>query len=79
MWYLRVEDLCNYIDKKITRQELNHKIEKNSDYYNSFRNYMSDNEIRNNIDKDIKSYKENSKDIIGIGVVTKVLSQSELK
>jgi pyruvate,water dikinase len=45
IWFLKVGDIWNYLDEVITKEELEDKINKNKYYYNSYRNYMSDNEI----------------------------------
>ena len=45
IWFLKVGDVWNYLDKKLTKNELNEIIRKNKLYYNAYRNYMSENEI----------------------------------
>ena len=45
IWYLKVSDLWDYIDKKKSASELQKSINKNKVYYNSYRNFMSENEI----------------------------------
>lgn len=45
IWHIDFNDIQKYIDKKITKQQLQTILEKNIDYYLSFRNYISDNEI----------------------------------
>lgn len=45
IWMLKIRDIWNYQDKKIDAKELRKIIERNRRYYNSYRNYMSDNEI----------------------------------
>ncbi|MBQ2153196.1 MAG: phosphoenolpyruvate synthase, partial [Clostridia bacterium] len=45
VWFLKVGDLWDHIDKKLTADDLNTKIIKNKKYYNAYRNYMSENEI----------------------------------
>lgn len=45
IWMLKIRDIWNYQDKKIDTKELRKIVERNRKYYNSYRNYMSDNEI----------------------------------
>lgn len=45
IWYLKVGDIWKFISKDINKKDLNKIIEKNKIYYNSYRNYMSENEI----------------------------------
>ncbi|MCR5835544.1 MAG: phosphoenolpyruvate synthase [Lachnospiraceae bacterium] len=45
VWFLKVKNLWDFIDDKCTADELQTTIEKNKRYYNSYRNYISDNEI----------------------------------
>ena len=54
VWFLKVGDLWNYIEKKRTPHEfeaiksLKKTIKKNKLYYNAYRNYISENEIGSN-------------------------------
>ena len=50
IWFLKIEHLWNYLDKKITKKDLNIIIEKNKLYYDCYKNYMSENEIGNDIE-----------------------------
>ena len=45
IWFLKVGNVWDYLDKKITKKDLNKIIEDNKKYYYAYRNYMSDNEI----------------------------------
>ena len=45
VWFLKIGDLWDHIDKKLSANDLNSKIKKNKLYYNAYRNYMSENEI----------------------------------
>lgn len=52
IWFLKIFDLINFIDGRLDKKQLQHKIYKNKLYYNSFKNYLSDNDIgieKNNI------------------------------
>ncbi len=45
IWFLKVGNVWDYLDKKLSKEELNIIIEKNKKYYFAYRNYMSENEI----------------------------------
>lgn len=45
IWYTKMEDVFNFIDNKITKEELQGIISRNKKYYQSFRNFLSENEI----------------------------------
>ena len=45
IWFLKVGDLWNFLDEKIDEEDLSTIIFKNKKYYNSYRNYISENEI----------------------------------
>lgn len=45
IWFTRVSDLWDYLDGKLTAEELQQTIVSKREYYNAFRNYMSENEI----------------------------------
>ena len=45
IWFLKVGDLWNFLDEKIDEEDLSTIILKNKKYYNSYRNYISENEI----------------------------------
>ena len=45
IWFTKVGDIWDFLDKKITKKDLDTIIEKNKIYYNAYRNYMSENEI----------------------------------
>lgn len=45
IWYIKVGDLWDYIDKQKTKEEINEIITKNKKYFIAYRNYMSENEI----------------------------------
>lgn len=66
IWHLKIADIWNYMDKKISSDKLKDIIQKNSDYYNGFRNYKAENEIGDF--KKIKYNKsKNSSNICGLG------------
>lgn len=66
IWFLRVTNIWDYLDKKITKKELNTLIEKNKKYYNSYRNYMSENEIGCIFDEETND-KKTTNQICGLG------------
>ena len=45
IWMLKVANVWDYLDGKLTKEDLHGIIMKNRKYYDSFRNYMSENEI----------------------------------
>ena len=45
IWMLKVGNVWDFLDGKLTREDLHDIILKNRRYYDSFRNYMSENEI----------------------------------
>jgi len=51
MWYLKIGDVRRYINKEIGARELRDIIAKNKNYYLSFRNFTSENEIGNAFDR----------------------------
>ena len=63
IWFLKVGELWDYLDGKKTASDLQEIISKKRDYYNAYRNYMSENEIGNNIGQ----IKKSSSDIRGLG------------
>ena len=78
IWFLKVGQLWDFFDKKLTKKDLNTIIEKNKKYYNSYKNYMSENEIgsvfENNVKKatsEIKGLGANNGKITGTARVIK--------
>ena len=45
IWMLKVGNVWDFLDGKLTKEDLHEIILKNRRYYDSFRNYMSENEI----------------------------------
>ncbi len=45
IWFLKVGQIWDFIDGKLEKEALKEIINKNKEYYNSFRNYLSENEI----------------------------------
>jgi pyruvate,water dikinase len=45
IWFLKVGEIWDYLDNKLTQNDLRNIIEKNKIYYNSYKNFMSENEI----------------------------------
>lgn len=67
IWMLKVADVWDYIDGKLTSDELRVKIEKNSRYYDSYRNYMSENEIGDIFSNASKTNTASGRTLKGIG------------
>lgn len=55
IWYLRISDIFDFIDGKITDNDLINSLDKNKKYYYSFRNYLSENEIGSVYDREGKN------------------------
>ena len=64
IWFLKVGELWDYLDNKLTKEDLEDIINKNKDYYNAYRNYMSENEIGSMLGS---SDKKTKSDIKGLG------------
>lgn len=45
IWFLKVGEIWDYLEDKNDEEDLNNIIIKNKKYYNSYRNYISENEI----------------------------------
>lgn len=61
IWFLKVGNVWDYLDKKLTKNELTEIIRKNKLYYNAYRNYMSENEIGSVFDNDKVKVKSSMK------------------
>ena len=72
IWFLKVGNLWDYLDGKITSNDLNIIIDKNKKYYDSYRNYMSENEIGSKLGHKNNYKKKNSIQGLGAnnGIVT---------
>ena len=64
IWMLKIRDIWAYQDKKTDAKELRKIVERNRKYYNSYRNYMSDNEI---VPNSTAQSSEKESDIHGLG------------
>lgn len=67
IWYLKVEDLWNYMDGSVNLDDMLKILERNKWYYECFRNYMSENEIGQVFDKESKVVNTKKDGIYGIG------------
>lgn len=68
IWFLKIGDLWDYVENKKDKKDLQNIINKNKIYYNSYRNFMSENEIGSifgNASENIN--KDNSNVIKGLG------------
>ena len=74
IWFLKVGNLWDYLDNKISDKDVKDIINKNKNYYESYRNYMSENEIgqdigagdtKNNVDSAIKGLGANNGKVVG--------------
>lgn len=67
IWFLKTGDIFNFIDQKMNEADLKKIIAQNRKYYDSFRNFTSENEIGAVLSKESTSPKAVSKGISGIG------------
>jgi pyruvate,water dikinase len=67
IWFLKFKDIFDFIDQKKSQTDLAEIIAKNRQYYNSFRNFTSENEIGAVFNKDSVVSKTASANITGIG------------
>ncbi|MCX7922060.1 MAG: PEP-utilizing enzyme [Clostridia bacterium] len=67
IWYLKINDIFEFIDNKKSTNDLKKTIEKNKNYYNSFRNFMSENEIGSVFDNGCVTGESSTNKILGVG------------
>ncbi len=71
IWFLKVGNVWDYLDNKLTKKDLNSIILNNKKYYNAYRNYMSENEIGSIFSEDIVKLKTTMKGLgANNGIVT---------
>jgi pyruvate,water dikinase len=71
IWFLKIADLRNFIQNKLTKNQLREILRKNRLYYDSFRNFMSDNEIGKTFDTPVRTSRKFSPFTIkGVGCST---------
>lgn len=75
IWFLKIADIWDYLDNKISNEDIRKIIERNKKYYKSFRNYMSENEIGSVFSEgeNEKNNKENA-EIKGLGANTGIVT-----
>lgn len=69
IWYLKIDDLSRFISKQIKINDLQKIIERNKQYYQSFRNFTSENEIGHTFDGVVQD-KPSSDMLRGVGCNT---------
>lgn len=67
IWMLKIEHLWDYHDNKLTQENIAEIIAKNKQYYNSFRNFTSENEIGHVFDLEGTKSTAQKDGIYGIG------------
>jgi len=67
IWYLKINDIFEFIEKKKDEAEVKKIIERNRNYYNSFRNFKSENEIGAVYNNSSNELRKSSKEIVGLG------------
>jgi len=65
--YLKIEDIFDFIHKNKDGAEMKKIIERNRNYYNSFRNFKSENEIGAVFNNETSHIRKSSKEIVGLG------------
>ena len=82
IWFLKISDLFAFIDGKFDKEDLEKIIGRNREYYDSFRNYMSENEIGTVFDgserkvaSDIKGLGANNGRVTGVARVIEDFSE----
>lgn len=82
IWFLKIADLFAFLDGKFDKEDLRKIIARNLEYYNSFRNYMSENEIgtvfdgsEHRITADIKGLGANNGRVTGVARVIEDFSE----
>ncbi len=66
IWFLKVGNIWDYLDNKLSNSEVNEIIQKNKNYYYSFKNFMSENEI-GEVFSDVDITNVKSEQIKGLG------------
>lgn len=74
IWYTKIEDVFNFMDRKITSEDLQAIITKNKKYYQSFRNFLSENEIGALFDSSFTNEKKDFNGIKGIACNNGIVS-----
>lgn len=67
IWYLKINDIFDFIENRKNVHELNKIIERNRKYYNSFRNYKNENEVGAAFNNKIITAQNSENGIMGIG------------
>jgi pyruvate,water dikinase len=76
VFYLKIDDLCGYIDGQIDDTRIKELVTKNRRYYNSFRNYVNPNELGSIYDTRLtqKAAKSSAGQLTGVGCNTGVVT-----
>lgn len=67
IWFIKVGHLWDYLDGKITKEALQKVVVSNREYYNAYRNYMSENEIGGNFTATSDETVNTEKGLKGLG------------
>lgn len=67
IWFTRVSDLWDYLDGKLATEDLQQSVRRKCEYYNAFRNYMSENEIGGAFGEAVADCKTADGQIKGLG------------
>ncbi len=86
IWFLKVSSLWDYLDGRLTKENMQEMVVRNREYYNAYANYMSENEIGGSFGEEecgkseiedgrIKGLGANSGKVTGIARVIEDFSQ----
>lgn len=67
IWFLPVNVLFAFIEGKVDEKYLKKELDRNKKYYNSFRHFMSENEIGKVYDNKTRAEFNNESNIVGLG------------
>jgi len=67
IWFLTISDIFAFMNNEVDINSIHNTLEKNKKYYNSFRNYLSENEIGSVFDNEGISNHNDTHQIKGIG------------
>mgnify|MGYP003291019615 CR=1 FL=1 len=74
IWYLKIQDILDWLSGLVTDEAIKQTIIKNREYYQAFRNYTSDNEIGGTRTESIKNKGLKGNTIKGLGANSGVIT-----
>ena len=67
IWFIKVGHLWEYLDGKVTKKALQEMVVSNREYYDAYRNYMSENEIGGSFTNDSGTAEKAERGLKGLG------------